>query len=126
MIVGVGIDLIQNSRINQALTTHKFAFMKKVLTAEELTEISKGKISIQHLAGIFAAKEAVIKSLSNYLGFSLNFQEIIIKKNINNAPEINICSKRAKNKLTNINLVISVSHEKHSSIALAIAETIGQ
>lgn len=126
MIVGSGIDIVQNLRISKALTTHKLKFLKKILTKDELTEINTKEISIQHIAGIFTAKEAVIKSLSNYLGFSLNFQEIIIKKNINNVPIIDICSKRAKDKLSNINLVVSISHEKHSSIALAIAEIIEQ
>lgn len=124
MIIGVGIDLVQNLRIKKALTIHKINFLNKILTKEELDEINKKKISIPHLAGIFVAKEAVIKSLSNFLGFSLNFQEITIKKNANNVPIINIRSQRVKDKLSNINLAISISHEKHSSIALAVAEVL--
>lgn len=113
MIVGVGVDIVQNSRIKKALATHKIKFLEKILANEELVQISKDKISIQHLAGIFAAKEAVIKSLSPFLGFSLNFQEIIIKNTTIVVPKINS---------TNVKLIISISHEKYYSIALAIAE----
>lgn len=126
MIIGVGIDIVQNSRVSKALTLHKMKFLEKILTGYELKLLNKEKISIQNLAGIFAAKEAVIKSLSNYLGFSLNFQEIVVKKDTSNVPTIDILNKKVKDRLSNVKLIISISHEKHSSIALAIAEIIGQ
>lgn len=124
MIIGVGIDIVQNSRINKVLTTHKLKFLKKILTKDELTEIGKDRISIPRLAGVFAVKEAVIKSLTSYLGFSLNFQEIIITKSKSVVPEIKIINKIAKDKMSNIKLTISISHEKYYSIALSIAEII--
>lgn len=122
MIIGLGIDIVQNERVNQSLAIHKQKLLKKILAPNELMGIDTDMISIQHIAGVFAAKEAVIKSLSNYLGFALNFHEIIVKKNIYNVPIVKIQSKKVKNKLLNINLVISISHEEHLSIAIAVAE----
>ncbi len=124
MIIGVGIDLIQNSRIEKALKIHKINFLNKILTKEELNEVNKKKLSIPHLAGIFAVKEAVIKSLSSYLGFSLNFQEIVIKKNTNGVPEICFHNKKVQKKLSSIKLNLSISNEEHYSIAISIAEII--
>lgn len=124
MVIGVGIDLVQNSRIRKALGTYKISFLKKILTNEELDEIGNKKISIRHLAGIFAAKEAVIKSLSSFLGFSLSFQEIIFKKGPTSIPIVIIINQKAKIKLADIKLAISISHEKYYSIALSIAEII--
>lgn len=122
MIVGVGIDLVQNSRIRKALQLHEFKFLKKILTEEERDRQKHPRsISIPHLAGIFAAKEAAIKSLSQYLGFPLNFQEIIVKSD-NDIPKIEIKSDRAKNKLSKVKISISISHEKNYSAAFAIAE----
>lgn len=124
MIVGVGIDLVQNTRIDKALATHKLKFIEKVLTQKELDAIEYKKIPTAHLAGIFAAKEAVIKSLSSYLKFSLNFQEIVIKKNTNGVPEIYIQNKRAQKKLASIKLNLSISNEERYSIAISIAEIL--
>lgn len=124
MIIGVGIDIVQNSRINKALATGKVNFLKKILTEEEQDRINTKQIITQHLAGIFAAKEAVIKSLTSYLGYSLNFQEIIITKSTAVVPKIEIISRVARKKLSNIKLTISISHEKYYSIALSIAEII--
>lgn len=124
MVFGVGVDLVQNSRISKALATHKINFLKKILTNEEFDEIGNKKISIRHLAGIFAVKEAVIKSLTSHLGYSLNFREIIVTKSTSEVPKIEITNKVAKKKLSNIKLTISISHEKYYSIALSIAEII--
>lgn len=124
MVIGIGIDIVQNSRINKALATGKVDFLKKILTEEEQDRINTKQIITQHLAGIFAAKEAVIKSLTSYLGYSLNFQEIIITKSTAVVPKIEIKSKVARKRLSNIKLTISISHEKYYSIALSIAEII--
>lgn len=124
MIVGVGIDIVENSRIYNAISTYKHRFIKKILTKEELNQLNVNKLSTQHLAGVFAAKEAVIKSLSSLLGCSLTFQEISFKKGLTVIPEVIINSKEAKDKLNNVRLSISISHEKYYSIALSIAEII--
>lgn len=122
MIIGVGIDLVQNSRIEKSLETHKLSFLKKILTKVEIDRIKKEAISIPHLSGVFAAKEAIIKSLTTYLGFSLNFQEVIITNDSNGVPKITIISKTAKEKLSKVRLFLSISHEKSCSVALCLAE----
>lgn len=123
MVVGVGIDIVQNSRINKGIAINKLSFIKKILTEEELDQINLKSLSAQRIAGIFATKEAVTKSLSSFLGFALNFQQIIIRKN-NIFPEVHIIKEVAKDKLTNIKLTISISHEKAYTISICIAETI--
>lgn len=122
MIIGVGIDIVDNKRIKKALKTPDLAFMKKILTKTELNLINRQKKSYEHIGGIFAAKEAVIKSLTTYLGFTLNFQEVIITNHSNGAPKIAIISKTAEEKLSKVRLFLSISHEKSCSIALCLAE----
>lgn len=124
MIIGIGIDLVQNSRISQALKRHRFNFLKKILTEREISKENQNKVSVQHLAGVFAAKEAVIKSLSTFLGYSLNFQEIIVQKNKDGTPIISISSNKSKEKLSNIKITISISHEQDYSTALSVAESL--
>lgn len=124
MIVGIGIDIIQNSRISESFATHKLMFLKKILTNDELAKINLEKISTQYVTGVFAAKEAVIKSLSNYLGYPLNFQDIVVLKDSTGAPVINIINPSAKTKLKKVQITISISHEKLYSIAFSVAELI--
>lgn len=123
MIIGIGVDIVSNSRISASLKDNRLNFLKKILNKKELQRENYKNISIPHLAGIFAAKEAVIKSLSGVLGFSLNFQEIILTKD-EDIPKVLITNITAQSKLSKVKVVISISHEKYYSIAFSVAEII--
>ena len=122
MIIGIGIDIVENFRIKKTLLEHKLSFVKKILTKKELLELSQEKVLNNQVAGIFAAKEAVIKSLTNFLGFSLNFQEVTIKKNQDGVPKVIINNQIAKQKIKKVQISLSISHEKSFTVAIAIAE----
>jgi len=63
MILGTGIDLVEVARIAELAGKHGQRFLSRVFTPAEL-EYSTGKAARdQHLAGRFAAKEAVFKAL---------------------------------------------------------------
>jgi holo-[acyl-carrier protein] synthase len=68
MIYGIGTDIIQISRIENALTRHGDRFAAKVLGPEEFEKYKhrKGKVEargIRFLATRFAAKEAFSKAI---------------------------------------------------------------
>jgi len=121
MIIGVGVDIVQVDRI--AKNIEKQRFIDKIYTDGEKEFLAKKFFSSQTAAGLFAAKEAVSKSLgTGILGFSITDIEII--KDEFNKPEIllhNNALKIAENKgIDKIN--ISISHEKDYAIAFAVAE----
>ena len=65
MITGLGTDIVEIARVEKAVSD---SFMKKVLSIEEYERaltMSEGR-RIQFLAGRFAAKEAIIKCLSDH------------------------------------------------------------
>lgn len=124
MIVGIGVDIIQNHRIHKALKISKVNFLKKILSKKEQTQLNTKHLTSQHIAGVFAAKEAIIKSLSSFLGFSLNFQEISIQKDKTGFPCVEIMNKSAGKKLLNTKLMVSISHEKYYSVAISIIEKV--
>ena len=66
MIVGIGIDIIELTRIEKAAS--KAAFLQRVYTERELLLYGERGESISVLAGCFAGKEAVSKALGT--GFS--------------------------------------------------------
>lgn len=77
MIVGIGLDVIELERVQQAVVKSA-RFVEKVLTVKEqaiyatLGEWRK----IEFLAGRFAAKEALSKALGTGIGAGVSFQEI--------------------------------------------------
>ena len=68
MILGVGTDIVEISRIARAAKSK--AFLRKCFTESELAYAATKADAAQHLAGCFAAKESVAKALGNgFLGF---------------------------------------------------------
>jgi holo-[acyl-carrier protein] synthase len=63
-IVGHGIDIVETARIRQSVEEHGERFLDRVYTPAEQAYCSRNrKRYFEHLAGRFAAKEAVLKVL---------------------------------------------------------------
>ncbi len=65
MIIGTGVDIIEVRRLRQAIEKWGRSFLERVFTGEELENAKNRTSPYQHLAGRFAAKEAVFKALDN-------------------------------------------------------------
>lgn len=63
-IVGHGIDIVETARIRESVEQHGERFLDRVYTPAEQAYCSRNKKRyFEHLAGRFAAKEAVLKVL---------------------------------------------------------------
>lgn len=89
MILGLGNDIVQISRVQSVWEAHGGRFAERILHAQELAEFAE----ISHkperfLAKRFAAKEAAAKALG--LGFrqGLHFRDIIITHDNLGRPEL--------------------------------------
>ena len=67
MIKGIGIDLIDNSRIKILYAKYGHIFAKKILSETEITEFNKSKSPVSYLSKHFASKEALSKALGTGL-----------------------------------------------------------
>ena len=67
MIKGIGIDLIDNSRIQVLHEKYGQVFAKKILSAAEMIEFRKSRSPVSYLAKHFASKEALSKALGTGL-----------------------------------------------------------
>ena len=61
-ILGVGLDLVELARIARLYERHGEAFAERFCLPGERQE-RRGETLVQHLGGLFAAKEAVLKAL---------------------------------------------------------------
>lgn len=115
----VGIDIIEVSRIKGAVEAHSETFLKKLFTPKEIEYFLKYTIPYTHIAGHFAAKEAVSKALGVGIGHSLQWKDIIISHNEKGAPLVNFPPKVIEQfSITTTN--ISISHCKEYATAIAI------
>ena len=67
MIKGIGIDLIDNSRIQILHEKYGQVFAKKILSEAEMIEFNQSRSPASYLAKHFASKEALSKALGTGL-----------------------------------------------------------
>jgi len=67
VIKGIGIDLIDNSRIQVLHEKYGQVFAKKILSEAEMIEFKKSRTPVSYLAKHFASKEALSKALGTGL-----------------------------------------------------------
>ena len=68
MIIGIGTDIVDISRVKEILERQGEKFVKRILSLAEQKELS-GRITPSIVAKRFAAKEAVAISLGTGIGF---------------------------------------------------------
>ena len=121
MIRGIGTERIEIQRISKAIERNS-NFIKKVFTENEKQYFKPRHNNKQTIAGIFAAKEAVSKSLGTGIrGFGLRDIEIL-HDNLNK-PLVNLNLKVIeKNNLKKYKFHLSISHSNDNAIAFAVLE----
>ena len=113
MIIGTGVDITEVKRLRQAVQKWGQDFLKRIFTEEELINAKARGSLYQHLAGRFAAKEAVFKALGDA---KLNWQDLQILNDKEGRPNCAILNGRGRN----LDVHISISHIKNYAVANAI------
>jgi holo-[acyl-carrier protein] synthase len=111
MIKGIGTDIIEVARIQSSVKRFGDAFLKHILTNDEMARAKKFKTPWQHYAGRFAAKEAIYKALGDS---KLTWQDIEISNNKSGQPTCTIRGKKLKK------LFLSISHCKTYANAVCV------
>ncbi len=122
MIIGIGTDIVEIDRIEKAVISTPRFYEKIFTMSEKDYYISKNK-NIQHLAGAFAAKEAVTKALGT--GFrKIGANEIGVEHDKLGKPIIKLSGEAEKisNELRISNIHLTISHCKTYAVAYVIVE----
>ena len=124
-ILGIGVDLIKNKRINLLIKNQNF--IKRTFSKKEISFSKKRKNKVNYFAKRFAAKESFSKSLGTGIGENLNFKDIEILNDRLGKPYYLINKKinaliLKKFKIKRYNLLLSISDEKDYSVAFTIIQ----
>jgi len=111
MVKGIGTDIIELERISSAFTEHGEAFLSRLFTPAERDYFSTFKDPIPHIAGRFAAKEAIAKALGTGFGKHLSWLDIEILPDASGKPIAT---------LSGHTLLVSISHCKTHATATAL------
>ena len=125
MIISMGTDLCDKSRIAQVLERRGSAFAQRILTPSEYDRYIHRADRCDFLARRFAAKEAAAKALGLGIGRGISWQQIEIKNNDLGAPELTL-SDAALLRFEALGATrshITISDEKSHALAFVIFES---
>jgi len=114
-----GIDIIETARIRSVLERHPRRFLERVYTEWERAYC---RTNVLHLAGRWAAKEAVSKVLG--LGVrGVGWREIEIRRTRAGQPIVSLHGRAEERRLTlglSEPLSVSISHIRDLAVAVAV------
>ncbi len=87
MIVGVGIDIVDVSRIDRLLREYGDQFARRVLAVAERPAFAASSRQVWFLANRFAAKEAFSKALGTGLRYPVTLHAISVTNDSAGKPE---------------------------------------
>lgn len=119
MKIRTGIDIIEIDRIKQSVEETDGKFCERVYTQKEIKYCESKKMQkYQHYAARFAAKEAVLKAISQLLDskFDIEWKEIEVLNDKEGRPFVNLLKKD----IPIDEIDISISHCKTYAVASVV------
>lgn len=104
----LGIDIVNIKRIEKIYNKFGKSFLERIFNKDEITYIVNKNYNIETIAGLFAAKEAVSKSMQTGIS-KISFKDIKIYHE-NNSPYAVVFDKKFD---------LSISHEREYAVAVS-------
>jgi holo-[acyl-carrier protein] synthase len=122
-VIGIGIDLVELCRIERIYSQHPARLVERICRPGEVKP-RRGKALIQHLGGLFAAKEAVLKALGTGWDRGLGFRQVEVVSAAGGGPAIALHGRAAVHaEAIGVHRIhVSITHEREYAAAMAVAE----
>ncbi len=124
MIIGIGLDIVEVSRIAKALQASN-SLTDRVFSVEEIGYCSERKNKFQHFAGRFAAKEAALKALGTGWQKGIRWKDVETAAGPLGKPELTL-HRKAKQLFEAsgaTRALVTITHAKDYAVAVVILET---
>ena len=124
MIVGCGVDLVDVPRLQRAVRQQGTAFLRRIFTPAELAYCRRKRLSAEHLAARFAAKEAVAKAFGDRQGLTMRWQDVAIVRTPSGQPSVALTgpARRLQQRRRVRHIHLSLTHTARYAVAMAVLE----
>ncbi|CRK85717.1 Holo-[acyl-carrier-protein] synthase [Candidatus Providencia siddallii] len=125
-ILGLGVDLVEISRIESVIKKSQNSLAKRILTNTEFLQYQKQLKPARFLAKKFAAKEAASKALGTGIRNIISLNQFEITNNKMGKPLLKLNGEALKlaNSLKVNKLYISITDERNYALAIVIIENL--
>jgi holo-[acyl-carrier protein] synthase len=123
VILGIGTDIIECPRIGMMIEQHGELFLRRVYTDREIVYCQSCKHAIEHFAGRWAAKEAILKALGSGWSRGIAWTDVEVRNQSGGAPKVHVCghAKDLAREKGIVDIMISISHCRTYATAYALA-----
>lgn len=125
MIVGVGVDLVEVSRLERTLGRRwATTFVSRVFSEEEIAACRKSARPAEAFAARFAAKEALAKALGTGFSKGISPATILVKGTERNRPSLQLvgAALEVARSLNVASIHLSLTHTTQSACAMVVLE----
>ncbi len=122
-ILGIGTDIIECPRIGKMIEQHGELFLRRVYTEREIRYCQSRKHAIEHFAGRWAAKEAILKALGTGWSRGVSWTDMEVRNGISGQPKVLVRggAKEAALQRGVGDILVTISHCRTYATAYALA-----
>ena len=121
-VLGIGVDIVETTRIETSLTRFGERFLARVFTEGESEYCRSMPFPARHYAARFAAKEAVSKAFGTGIGAKAGWRDLEVKRRESGEPYLVLhgAALETAERLGVTQSHLSLSHTEHYAVANAI------
>ena len=123
MIIGLGIDLVANSRVQQEFAREEFLLGDGIFTSQEISRCSRNRRPALCYAACFAAKEATLKALGVEVADLSMMREVEVELGDRCAITLHDRMKSESEHLGVRHIRLSIAPSKRQTGAMVILES---
>ena len=124
MVLGLGTDLTEISRIEKSITRFGERFLRRIFTPAEIAYCLTKKNHAESFAARFAAKEAGAKALGTGIARGVGWQDFEVLRAPSGRPTL-VLHHRASRLATALGVThtaITLTHSRDTALAVVILE----
>lgn len=126
MIVGLGTDLAEISRVARSIERFGERFLARIFTPGEIAYCHSKKNFAESFAARFAAKEAGAKALGTGISQGVSWREFEVQRAPSGKPSLTLHGRAAQlaGELGVTSITLSLTHSRDTAMAVVILESV--
>lgn len=124
-VIGIGVDIVENARIEHSLERFGERFLHRIFTAGEIEYCQSMKYPARHFAARFAAKEALSKAFGTGIGGAMGWKDVEVRRKPSGEPFLVFTGGAEKlgDERSLTRAWLSLSHTDNHAAATVVLET---
>jgi len=124
VIVGLGLDIAEIDRIEEAIARHGEPFLNRLFTPREIEYCERFRNKFERYAGRFAAKEAAMKALGTGWSRGVRWRDIEVVRAASGKPSLHLdgVARQIAGAMGVRNIALTITHSGNVAMAQVIFE----